>query len=37
MSLRLSALALLTAAATLAATAAHAGGLAPNLNIRPSP
>ena len=33
MSLRLSALALLAAAATLAATAAHAGGLAPNLNI----
>lgn len=33
MSLRLSALALLTAAGTLAGTTAHAGGLAPNLNI----
>ncbi len=34
MSLRASALALLAAAATFAGTAAHAGGLAPNLNIR---
>ena len=34
MSLRLYALALLTAAAALAGPAAHAGGLAPNLNIR---
>jgi hypothetical protein len=34
MSLRLSALALLAAAATLAGPAANAGGLSPNLNIR---
>jgi hypothetical protein len=33
MSLRASALALLTAAAAFAGTAAHAGGLTPNLNI----